>query len=221
MPRILVVEDDESMRGLIRQRLSDSYEITDTGDATEALGLALSSKPDCILVDLMMPRFSGLELCQTFASVSNTQTIPIFVITGQSADEHREFCLNLGARDFFQKPLDFEKLKASIEKAINSPHTERRRDHRIRLKVILKLVGTSASGKRFDLLTSTEDVSANGFLCKCSIDLEPGAIVEVFLLSRNSEVLVGRASMRHVQWPDTAYQSCGFCFIEKNASWVL
>lgn len=221
MPRILVVEDDESMRGLIRDRLSDSFEVTDTGDATEALGLALASKPDCILVDLMMPRFSGLELCQTFASVSNTQTIPIFVITGQSADEHKEFCLNLGARDFFQKPLDFDKLKSSINNAINSPQNERRRDHRIRLKVILKLVGTSASGKRFDLLTSTEDVSSNGFLCKCSVDLEPGGVVEVFLLSRNSEVLVGRASMRHVQWPGTAWQNCGFGFVEKNASWVL
>src|SRR5215475_13497576 len=140
MAQILLVEDDESMRALIKQRLGASHQITDTGDATEALGLALASKPDCILVDLMMPRFSGLELCQTFASVSNTQTIPIFVITGQSADEHKEFCLNLGARDFFQKPLDFEKLKSSIHNVINSPHNERRRDHRIRLKVILKLV---------------------------------------------------------------------------------
>src|SRR6201990_772032 len=148
MPRILVVEDDESMRGLIRQRFGDTFEVTDTGDATEPLGLALASKPDCILVDLMMPRFSGLELCQTFASVSNTQTIPIFVITGQSAEEHREFCLNLGARDFFQKPLTFDKLKTAIDKAINPPPTERRREQRIRLKVILKLVGTSASGKR-------------------------------------------------------------------------
>src|ERR1700743_130949 len=137
MPRILVVEDDESMRGLIRDRLGDSYEVTDTGDATEALGLALASKPDCILVDLMMPRFSGLELCQTFASVSNTQTIPIFVITGQSADEHREFCLNLGARDFFEKPIDFEKLKSSIEKSLQQTNMERRSEPRIRLKVIL------------------------------------------------------------------------------------
>lgn len=221
MPRILVIEDDESMRGLIRQRLGANYEVTDTGDATEALGLALASKPDCILLDLMMPRFSGLELCQTFASVSNTQTIPIFVITGQSADEHREFCLNLGARDFFQKPLDFEKLKAAIDRAMKSPQSERRREHRIRLKVILKLVGTGVSGKKFDLLTSTEDVSANGFLCKCTVDLEPGAIVEVFLLSRNSEVLVGRGAMRHVQWPGTAWQNCGFEFLEKNTSWVL
>src|ERR1700753_2748151 len=215
MPRILVVEDDESMRGLIRQRLSDSFEVTEPGDATEHLGVALAPKPDCILVDLMMPRFSGLELCQTFASVSNTQTIPIFVITGQSADEHKEFCLNLGARDFFQKPLDFDKVKSSINSAINSPQNERRRDHRIRLKVILKLVGTSASGKRFDLLSTT------GFLCKCSVCLEPGGIVEVFLLSRSSEVLVGRASMRHVQWPGTAWQNCGCGFVEKNASWVL
>jgi DNA-binding response OmpR family regulator len=221
MPRILLIEDDESMRGLIRQRLGAGYEVTDTGDATEALGLALASKPDCILVDLMMPRFSGLELCQTFASVSNTQTIPIFVITGQSADEHREFCLNLGARDFFQKPLDFDKLKSAIDRAMKSPQSERRREHRIRLKVILKLVGTGISGKKFDLLTSTEDVSANGFLCKCTVDLEPGAIVEVFLLSRSAEVLVGRAAMRHVQWPATAWQNCGFEFLEKNSSWVL
>src|SRR5215475_7576567 len=158
MAQILLVEDDESMRALIKQRLGASHQITDTGDATEALGLALASKPDCILVDLMMPRFSGLELCQTFASVSNTQTIPIFVITGQSADDHREFCLNLGARDFFEKPLDFGKLKDAIDKAVKTPQRERREEHRIRLRVILKLVGTSVAGKKFDLLTSTEEI---------------------------------------------------------------
>jgi hypothetical protein len=104
---------------------------------------------------------------------------------------------------------------------LKSPHSERRREHRIRLKVILKLGGTGVSGKKFDLLTSTEDVSANGFLCKCTVDLEPGAIAEVSLLSRSSEGLAGWAAMRHVQWPGTAWQNCEFGFLEKNTSWVL
>lgn len=221
MQRILVVEDDLATRKLIRQRLGDSYEIIDTGDATEALGLALANKPDCILLDLMMPRFSGLELCQTFASVSNTQTVPIFVITGRAAAEHREFCLNLGARDFFEKPIDFVRLKERLDALSHSPIRERRSEPRIRLKVILKLVGVSNNGKEFDLLTSTEDVSAHGFLCRCSIPIEKDSLVDVYLISRSKESLVGQAKLRHVQWPGLAWQTCGFELVEKHGTWVL
>jgi len=83
--RLLVIDDDEAMRGMIRHRLQRQYEIVDTGDATEALALALEHRPDCILLDLTMPFFSGLEFCQAFCSLSHTRMIPIFVITGQSA----------------------------------------------------------------------------------------------------------------------------------------
>jgi PleD family two-component response regulator len=52
--RILVIDDDEAMRGMIRHRLQGEYEIVETGDPTEALALALEHKPDCILLDLSM-----------------------------------------------------------------------------------------------------------------------------------------------------------------------
>src|SRR5262245_41232725 len=126
MKRMLVVEDDPAMRKLIKQRIGDFYDIVDTGDPTEALGLALETKPDCIVLDLMMPRFSGLELCQTFASVSHTQQIPIFVVTGKSAADHRDYCLNLGARGFFEKPLDFEKLRTTVDGTLEQSFRERR-----------------------------------------------------------------------------------------------
>jgi len=221
MRRMLLVEDDDAMRKLIKQRLGSSYEIIETGEPTEALGLALETKPDCILLDLMMPRFSGLELCQILSSVSNTQQVPIFVITGRSASDHRDYCLNLGARDFFEKPIDFERLKTSLDAALKKSETERRSEPRIRLKVILKLVGVAKGGKEFELLTATDDVSTRGFLCRCAVPLEPETIVEVHLISRTAESYVGTAQLRHTQWPGLAWQGCGFQFVEKKGTWVL
>jgi DNA-binding response OmpR family regulator len=221
MKRMLLIEDDPAMRKLVKQRLGDAYEVVDTGEPTEALGLALETKPDCILLDLMMPRFSGLELCQTLSSVSNTQQIPIFVMTGRSAADHREFCLNLGARGFFEKPLDFDQLKASLKDALRQTQADRRSEPRIRLKVILKLEGIAADGKHFEMLTATDDVSTQGFLCRCALPLEPNTVVDVHLISRTGESPVGRAKLRHVQWPGLAWQACGFQFIEKAGAWVL
>ena len=59
MPRLLIVDDDDAVRKVLRFRLKDSYEIIDTKSPEEALALALQQKPDAILLDLMMPRCSG------------------------------------------------------------------------------------------------------------------------------------------------------------------
>ena len=82
MPKILIVDDDQSMRRLLRMRLADAYEIIDTGEPEQALSLALEHRPDAIFLDLMMPKYSGFELCQSLRSLSYTCHIPIFVITG-------------------------------------------------------------------------------------------------------------------------------------------
>ena len=221
MLRVLVIDDDDAMRTMIRQRLQGGYEILDTSDATEALGLALEQKPDCILLDLSMPRFSGLELCQTFCSLSHTRMIPIFVITGQSAVEHRESCLNLGASEFFQKPLDFARLRSSLDALSGAAKTERRGEVRVRLKVVLKLAGMDANGKEFELLTYTDDVSVSGFFCRCSLPLRPDAVVRVFQFGSLGERHVGSARLIHTEWRDLPWQSCGFMFVEKTGTWIL
>jgi DNA-binding response OmpR family regulator len=74
--KILIVDDDPQLISLHRMRLEDSYEIIDTSEPEEALGLALEHKPGAILLDLMMPKFSGFELCQSFHSLSYTSLIP-------------------------------------------------------------------------------------------------------------------------------------------------
>lgn len=221
MPLILIVDDDEAMRGLIRERLEDAYKIIDTGNPEEALSLALQSKPDCILLDLMMPEFSGFELCQTLASLSFTRLIPIFVITGEPAARYKDSCMNLGAKEYFEKPLNFGQLRSRLAAVLESKQHERRAEVRVRLRALLKLRGTDTSGRKFELLTTTDDVSASGFLCGCHALLERDAIVEVWLRSGGVELQVGRARMVRVEWPNTAWQRHGFRFVEKPHDWIL
>ena len=221
MPLILIVDDDEAMRGLIRERLEDAYKIIDTGNPEGALSLALQSKPDCILLDLMMPEFSGFELCQTLASLSFTRLIPIFVITGEPAARYKDSCMNLGAKEYFEKPLNFGQLRSRLTAVLESKQHERRAEVRVRLRALLKLRGTDISGRKFELLTTTDNVSASGFLCGCHALLERDAIVEVWLRSGGVELQVGRARMVRVEWPNTAWQRHGFRFVEKPHDWIL
>ena len=219
--RILVIDDDEAMRKMIRHRLERHHDIVDTGDATEALALALEHKPECILLDLSMPLFSGLELCQTFCSLSHTRMIPIFVITGQSASDHKEACLNLGASQFFQKPLDFTRLNASLAALPDKERQDRRGEVRVRLKVVLKLVGAQANGTEFELLTYTDDVSVSGFSCRCPMALNENATLQVFQSGPSGERLVGSARLVHTEWAGLPWQSCGFVFTSKQGPWIL
>lgn len=221
MRRILIVDDDESVRKLLRFRLRDSYEIIDTGSAEEALSLALQYKPDAILLDLLLPQYSGFEICQTFSSLSFTQLIPIFIVSGESAARYKEFCETLGARGYFQKPVDFDALQSRLHEVLNGKKAERRSEPRVRLRAVLKLNGTDAAGKTFELETATENVSAHGFLCACTASLRVGAIVNVALFSGGRQQYCGKARVARVAWPDTPGQQCGFQFVEEPLNWVL
>ena len=218
--RILIVDDDESFRNLLRRRLEDSYEITDTGQAAEALALALQQKPDVILLDLTMPGFSGFELCQTLASLSHTQAIPIFVISGHPAANYKGFCQNLGAVEYFEKPVDFNELIRRLADAVNSKHVGRRPEVSFRLKVILKLKGIDAAGKVFEFVTTTDGVSASGFLCVSAAVLQKGSVAEIFIVGEK-EQYVGQACAVRIEWHDTPYPRYLFRFVEKRGQWFL
>lgn len=220
MPKILLVDDDDSMRGLMKKRLSDTYQVIDTGDPEQALGLALEHKPDAILLDLMMPKFSGFELCQSFHGLSYTSLTPLFVITGESAAKYKEHCENLGATAFFEKPVNFPELKRRLAEEIQNRRTERRSEVRVRMRIVLKLRGADANGKQFEESVATENVSASGFLCNCSQNLTKDAIVEVFLAG-GAERLAGKARVVRKEAPGAPWQRYGFQFVEKTREWVL
>lgn len=220
MQRILVVDDDDSMRNILRMRLADTYEVIDTGDPEQALGMALEHKPDAVVLDLVMPKVSGFELCQSLRALSYTSRIPVFVITGKALEDTKQHCDNLGATAFFEKPINFVELKRRLVEELHVKRPERRQHVRVRMRLILKLRGSDATGNRFEELTATENVSAGGFLCNSTVTLSKGSSVDVYLGADN-ERFVGRARMVRKESTVTAWQRYGFQFLEKNSEWVL
>lgn len=220
-PKIIVVDDDESVRKLLRLRLSDTYEVVDTGDPEQAVALALEQKPDAILLDLMMPGFSGFELCQSLHNLTYTSRIPLFVVTGEAGSKYREHCAALGAKGYFQKPIDFAALKVALAAELQDRQPERRKHKRVQMRVPLKIRGTEPSGQPFELLTATENVSARGFLAVCTVSIVKGTPVDVYVVAGGHERLAGRARAMRKDAPGTPWQRYGFEFFETTSDWLL
>lgn len=221
MKRVLIIDDDEAIRRMLRFRLKDSYEIIDAASPQEGLILALQSKPDAVLVDLMMPAHTGFEVCQTLAGLSFTQLIPVFVISGAPKAIYKDFCDALGARGYFEKPIDFNLLQARLTAAVNEERDNRRREARVRLRVGLKLQGRDAKQDDFEVLTFTEDVSSRGFSCGLNVLLSSNAVVEVFLWIPSAHRFTGEARLAWAQFAETPAQMCGFEFLEYPREWIF
>ena len=113
---ILVVDDDISLRVLLRQYLEErGYRTEEAGDAREAIRKARQKKPDLILLDIMMPDLSGYDVLRVLKHDEETRDIPVIVV---SALEDRERGLILGAEDYITKPVDEKNLHRSIMKAL-------------------------------------------------------------------------------------------------------
>lgn len=220
MSKLLVVDDDDAMRKVIRVNLADSYEVIDTGEPEHALALALEHKPDAILLDLRMPRYSGFELCQTFTSFSSTQMIPVLVISGEAGAKTKQFCRDLGAVAYFEKPVDFDALRLQLSDVLRTRRKERRSEVRVRLRVPLRITGTDEKGQPFDIHTTTENVGRSSFLCACAAALSAGSTVEVCLVSAQDEH-VGKAKVIRSEWKETPYPRYALRFTEKAVHWVL
>lgn len=221
LDRILIVDDDPATRKLLKVQLNDTYDVAEVDDPTKALTAAMELHPKCILMDLLMPSLTGFELCKTLSSLSVTQLIPILVLSGNPDSQYRDFCSHLGAKDYFQKPIDFIRLRARIAEVVSENPAERRSEVRIRLQVMIKLRGIDRFGKTFQELAVTDDVSSSGFRCSCTAPLDAKSVVEVHLTGGGEKQRIGRAQVAHVIWPGTAAQQYGFRFVQKPSEWLF
>lgn len=220
MKKLLVVDDDAALRRLMRLELKDAYEIIDSGEPEQGLALALEHRPEAILLDLRMPEYSGYELLQTFTSFSRTQLIPVIIVSGEAGGQTKEHCKQLGAAGYFEKPIDFEALRACIQRVTKEHRYTPRNEVRVRLRVTLKLRGADKQGKAFEELATTENLSLNGFLCTCTADFPADSSVDVYLTSPGTGY-VGKAKIVHRDSSAAPLRRYGCLFIERTGPWVL
>jgi DNA-binding response OmpR family regulator len=219
LKRLLIVDDDDAMRRLIRLNLSDGYEIIDTGDPEQALALTMEHKPDAILLDLRMPKISGIDLCRTLGSCSKTEPIPVFLVSGEPAADTQRYCKELGAAGSFEKPIDFDALRGCLAR-LQKQNAVPRSEVRARLRVHVKITGVDAHGKNFQEKAYTENVSLSGFLCSCVTALRMDSLMEIYLMEPG-EQYVGKARAVRSESSVTPSTRYGFRFMEKKGPWVL
>lgn len=217
MKKILVVDDDRALRGLFRRRLSNTYQIFETGDSEEALALALENRPDAILLDLRMPKFDGFELCRNFRSLSHTSAVPIFVITG-SGNYKKEF-ETLGVAGYFEKPIDFKKLTQTLAATLETCCVEYRHDS-LKMRVMVNIQGNDALGEGFTELCETERVSSAGFDCIPTRRLALGSSFKVFLAG-SKERFVGLARVAEHTASSLHQQRYRFDFEAEPKDWIV
>jgi DNA-binding response OmpR family regulator len=112
---ILIVDDELDFTELVQYRLADcGYRFSTATNSTDALNTAWGNPPDLILLDLLLPDLDGLSVCEIFTRHPATLHIPIIMISAVGTDVTRYSAQVAGAREFFSKPVDFEKLKTVI-----------------------------------------------------------------------------------------------------------
>ena len=111
--RILVVDDDQAVRDSLPRSLAfNGYDVELAGDGLTALEAIARSRPDAVVLDVMMPRLDGLEACRRLRSAG--EDLPILVLTARDAVSDRVAGLDAGADDYLPKPFALEELLARL-----------------------------------------------------------------------------------------------------------
>lgn len=111
--RVLIIEDDHKTAEMVRLYLErDGYQVTSVHDGREGLEAVRAEPPDLVVLDLMLPGMSGLDVCR---SVRGESLVPIIVLTALSTEQDKLAGLGLGADDYVTKPFSPRELAARVK----------------------------------------------------------------------------------------------------------
>jgi two-component system OmpR family response regulator len=163
--KILVIEDDLNLLATLRYNLrKEGYEVVTAADGAEALETARREKPDLLILDVMLPKLSGLEVCRI---LRNEMPVPILMLTAKADETDKIIGLGIGADDYMTKPFSVRELLARIAamlrrvKMMQQPAVEKEtvlKHHGIEIDpashtVKIKGKAVELNPKEFDLLT--------------------------------------------------------------------
>jgi len=117
--KILVVDDEKTVRQLASRMLKGKYDVVEAQDGAEALNLAVRNQPDAILMDIMMPRMDGFSACYAIKNNPSTQQIPVIMVTALDSCGNRNMAEQVWKADgYISKPFDSKGLVKAIEDSL-------------------------------------------------------------------------------------------------------
>ncbi|SFJ47050.1 response regulator [Planctomicrobium piriforme] len=127
--RILIADDNEQNRELLEAYLSDEgHEILMAADGQQTVEIAQEKLPDLVLLDIMMPKLSGYEVCQKLKADEKTKRIPVLMVTALKEVGDIQKAVDAGADDFLTKPVHRLELKTRVRSLLRVRHLTNERD---------------------------------------------------------------------------------------------
>ncbi len=118
--KILIIDDELSIRMLLENYLGKKYEVITKTDGIEGMRyLEAGNMPDLIVADIQMPNMDGFEFLKQLKVSGFFKNIPVIMLSGIESSQERVKCLKMGAEDFIVKPFNPEELALRIENLIN------------------------------------------------------------------------------------------------------
>src|SRR5256885_14107238 len=122
MARILIVEDEPNMVAGLRDNFEfEGYDVITAPDGVAGLERALNEAPDLVILDVMMPRMSGLDVCKQLKT--KRPSVPIIMLTARGQEVDKVVGLELGADDYVTKPFSIRELLARVKAVLGRAHT--------------------------------------------------------------------------------------------------
>ncbi len=120
MKKVLLVDDSTVTRLVLKDLLAKfNIDILEANNGNDAIELILSEKVDLVIMDLLMPEKSGTDVLREINTLSLTDTLPVIILSADIQKPTKNLCLELGAVEFFPKPIPMKELSVYVEKYLN------------------------------------------------------------------------------------------------------
>jgi len=200
---VLVVEDEQDVAELLRYNLTkEGYEVALVGNGADALKRARETRPEVILLDIMVPQLNGWEVCRRLKQDRETRAIPVIMVTGRVEEGDKVLGFEMGADDYVTKPFSPRELVARVRAVVRrgkGVESTDRKHHlkagdleidRHRFEVTIKGKRVDLTPKEFELLASLVGTPGRVFGREELLDLVWGQ--DGFVEPRTVDVHVAR-----------------------------
>ena len=179
MTKILIVEDEPNMVSGLRDNFEfEGYEVITAPDGVAGLDRALRESPDLVVLDVMMPRMSGLDVCKQLKA--KRPSVPVIMLTARGQEVDKVVGLELGADDYVTKPFSIRELLARVKAVLRRVHSVPKEQEKYSfgdVEVDLKKCQVSKQGRELEFSSKEFDL-LKYFLCHSGETLSRDKLLE-------------------------------------------